>query len=162
MSNSVWAVEEGHYSNYHIVGLFSTRKKAQMVCDADAHGEDARVKEYELDPYLDKLHAGLRPFTITMAAMGDTENVFAASLDDSDSLYVVRRTGTEFMRMQYGCDVVSGTVWAKDEEHAAKIANEFRVRMIAEGQLALPATVKPARPPALPGQARPVGWGEPA
>ena len=49
----VYIVTRGEYSDYHIVGVYSTKEKAQEICDAistsGTYWDEPQVEEYEMD-----------------------------------------------------------------------------------------------------------------
>ena len=51
--DKVWIIEQGRYSDYGVVGIFSTEDKAKAVCDKINEGDcrdEASVAERTLDP----------------------------------------------------------------------------------------------------------------
>jgi hypothetical protein len=141
MKKSVWAIEQGTYSDYHVVGVFSSKANADLVAKAvngSDNGEEAKVSKWELDPAVSELNAGLSMFYVTMAKDGTTERVAAAGLVSyyiSGEMSVWKRSTAPAYKGTDTTDAVNCTVWAKDEKHAVKIANEFRTQMIALGKL---------------------------
>lgn len=49
----VYVLTQGEYSDYHIVGIYSTKEKAQELCDAICASytfwDKPQIEEYELD-----------------------------------------------------------------------------------------------------------------
>ena len=128
--SSVWVVEGGEYSDYHVIGIFSSKQNADRV--AAMHPKvsysETEVNEWDLDPCVDKVNKGLHVFDITMEPNGDTRKCEPDDWTDCTELYV-RGAGW------YGGPCVQGRVWAKDKKHAVKIANEFRAQAIANNLL---------------------------
>jgi hypothetical protein len=49
---SVWVIEQGEYSDYRVVGVYSTKENAEMVCaKINAHRgyDEASIAEWEMD-----------------------------------------------------------------------------------------------------------------
>jgi hypothetical protein len=125
---SVWAIEEGSYSDYHIAGVFSSRKNAEAMA---AFMSDANIVEWQIDPFIDKLNKGLVIYEIEMRYNGNVEELQRMERGSSyelDSLELGNR-------LHVFDNIIKGAVWARDEKHAVKIANEFRTRAIAEGKM---------------------------
>jgi hypothetical protein len=126
----VWAIEEGEYSDYHVVGVFSTRENAELILskyNASPY-HHAEISEWDLDPAIEQLNAGLSRFYVQILRDGTVREVRedfgieeweTINLDDS--------------RAQDGCKGYRIYVFAKDEQHAIKIANEKRLQYIANG-----------------------------
>ena len=129
--SSVWAIEEGRYSDYHVVGVFSTKENAERVL-AKLEYPHATISEWPLDPFVDELNAGLKQYRVTMLRDGTTEEV--VEIDYFYPCYVT----DSIRRSQSACHNAPDTLkcfpMARDEKHAVKIANETRTRFIAEGR----------------------------
>ncbi len=127
MSETVWVVEQGEYSDYHIVGVFSSSANAQQIADAvntTPYGDRATVAEWPLDPLVTQLQQGLLFYRVDMQRNGTVDGVELRGMDERD-------LAGEFE--VYG-NVLYATAWAKDEQHAIKITNEHRTRLIATGE----------------------------
>lgn len=137
--NKVWIIEQGCYSDYHVVGIFSTREKAQRVCDwvnAMEPYDRAEIAERALDPVVDELNAGLRQWRVHMLRDGSTEYI-----KQQDSTYGMEgacelwdRPNAPAHKGKNMPVVLTATVWATDADHAIKVVNERRVKMIASGE----------------------------
>jgi len=129
-----YVLTEGEYSDYHIIGVYSTRENAEAIKKWLLAGESENsyfaslvdIEEYELDPCLDAIRQGLTAYQVHMKWDGDTEGVYSA--DDCYSREEV--LGVELMAYPWG---IRGKVFARDEQHAVKIVNEKRAQMIAQG-----------------------------
>ena len=125
---TVWLVEQGEYSNYHVVGVFSTRINAEEVAhviNRHAHTYDtATVTERPLDPFMDEWRQGLSPYTVLMRLDGTV--VYCVQTDPDRVCDDRGICGGGFV----------ATVWARDNQHAIKIVNEHRARAIAENPVA--------------------------
>lgn len=146
--DTVWVVEEGSYSDYHVVGVFSTQENAQLVWDAIKACEHNYLNDgptrWALDPLVDQLRTGLRYYVVGMLRDGITEfcrlvDVFSdqkTQLPKPQVFTLIRRSewGVE-PRSQYypnsWPDYLDAHVWAKDAQGAIKATNEHRTMMIA-------------------------------
>ncbi len=135
---SVWVIEEGSYSDYSVVGVFSSKENAELVLES-LDSCDAAISEWELDPSVDNLRVGLSLFRVLMLRDGTTElcekkNLTGYDVGQKNIPHIWERTKAFHYKGKNIPDVLDTTVWAKDEKHAIKIANEQRTRMIAEGK----------------------------
>lgn len=125
---TVWVVEEGSYSDYRVVGVFSTKENAEKVASLIG----GSVGEWPLDPHMDEINQGRFPFRVMMEKSGDIVMV------EQESWYSFP-INTE-IRLEMGYKNIprriAGIVFATDETHAIKIINEHRARFIAEGRWA--------------------------
>lgn len=147
--DKIFVVEQGCYSDYRVVGVFTTRENAEriakMINEPDEDGyesmDEAEVNEWSLNPAIFELNEGLRIFNITMSMDGTTERVNAADMSGyymvtSARLRVWQRTKADAWKGKPIEDAVHGAVWAHDEKHAVKITNEFRAQAIERGDMA--------------------------
>ena len=123
--NTIWVVEKGSYSDYRVVGVFSSKENAQRV--ADYVGGD--VAEWPLDPWADELNQGRSAYYVSMYRDGDILTIYRDKdlyRHDSDRPILIHSART---KKTY----IAGHVFATDEQHAIKIVNEIRAQRIAEG-----------------------------
>jgi len=133
MMAKVFVVTSGCYSDYAIRNVFSTEQLAEdfmnMFSD-DGYPEWNDIEEWEVDALGNDMH-GKKAYRVRMNKKGVTVEV-----DIRDSAYGFEcRDGAE------GCATIidihnnmCADIAATDEEHAVKIANERRVRLIAENR----------------------------
>ena len=122
MPEQVFVVSDGEYSSYCILGIYSTRELAEHAKDLFCANNE--IETWELDA-LPAYPEGMRQFAVLMDESGDTRRV--------------RRLG---VHLDYGewttaasvSPLVEFYVWAQDEAHAVKIANERRTRLLATGE----------------------------
>lgn len=137
MNESVWVVEQGSYSDYHVVGVYSTQENAEMIAariNKNLGYDAATVDEWPLDPAVNELNRGLSGFRVTMLRDGSVHAVKPAErwegvvfTEEADlSAYPFAGSPGPFMLI--------ARVWARDEQHAVKIANERRIQMIAANE----------------------------
>ena len=123
---SVWVVEEGSYSDYHVVGVFSTEENANRI--AELTGGD--VDEWRIDPGIDELNQGREPYSVGMEKDGTvlyvSRNIWSYSLRIRGKPMVGRSSANPE-------GVIRGIIFSLSEEHAVKIMNEIRAQRIAEG-----------------------------
>lgn len=124
-----YIVTSGKYSDYKIDGVFSTRAKAQAFIDAFAKGEwqSMSIEEHALDPFAREIGRGWKPYFIRIDAEGNTSDCRV-----EDSTY-----GFEEGDNSIGFDIDGDMymhIFAKDEDHAGKIAGEKQFKCIAEGK----------------------------
>jgi hypothetical protein len=138
---SIWVVEQGAYSDYRVVGVFSSHENAQHVADAinkASSYNEATVAEWPLDPAVHELRQGFTPFLVVMREDGTAERCERQDVSGYElagSVEMWRRTQAPAYRGNPDKpDVLKALVWAKDGRHAVKIANEHRTRMIASGE----------------------------
>ncbi len=127
MAVSIWVVEQGQYSDYRVVGVFSTEANARAVASLVPASS---VAEWPLDPAVSELAQGHRPFDVWMLRDGTVEKC-----ELQTSLYDIATGETTLTRpTAHVAPRIYATVWAKDDVHAIKIINEARTRMIAENE----------------------------
>ena len=138
---SIWVIEKGSYSDYRVVGVYSTKEGAELVC-AKINGEEsyepAVVSAWPLDPGMEAINQGLEPFIVHMLRDGTTEKVW---MDENDFEYTLNDQPTIWRRSEAPAykgknipDCLTARVFAKDSQHAIKIVSEYRTRMIASGE----------------------------
>lgn len=124
----IYIVSTGDYSDYCIMGVYSTHDKA---IDAEAFyaGE---IQEFELDE-VPPHPKGLKYFRVEMPESGE----FRIRHIEGDGIESLIKTGY----MESGIGFFEPRppyyvlkVWAKDTQHAAKIANEKRSQIITSGE----------------------------
>src|SRR5690554_2354792 len=130
---SVWVIEQGSYSDYRVVGVFSSKKNAEIVCEAINEGkkwEEATIAEWPLDPAVDELNAGRTQWSVVMLKDGtvercDKQGIRSYNIGGEHHLW--ERTKALAYRGQKDIqDALTVTVWATDKKHAIKVANEIR------------------------------------
>lgn len=128
--SQVYLVTSGSYSDYHVVGVFSTKENAEAHVRAfsfhagRSYGDDyMRIEEHELDPMHEDVQAGMIPYFLRIEKNGDVTDchIQTGSFGFPDTECHPDVRGSLYTH-----------VLAKDEEHATKITNERRVRWLAE------------------------------
>jgi len=123
MSN-VYIVTSGEYSGYHIEAVFTDPVRANAFA-AERRDPDCRVEVYALDEAADPTAHGLSLFEVIMDRDGDGEVQAVAYAEGVrfPQASVVERQGAKRLYL---------LGLARDEQHAVKIANEARARLLAE------------------------------
>ena len=109
-----YVITSGEYSDYRIQAVFSTQELAQSAL---RHYNDAQIEEFSVDPDYPTRSDGL----IGYQCYGWSDmsiRPFPRSLEE------MSRQNTEKVRTLDGTDTQSIYVWAKDHDHAIKIASE--------------------------------------
>jgi len=121
---TIWLVSDGSYSDYHVLGIYSTHELA--VAAKEAHNAYNEIEEWELDQ-IPPGPPGLFYWHVAMDRAGNSTSAKRVSN--------VRATPFSCAWAPYrDNDRVSFFAWAADEQHAVKIANERRTALIASGQ----------------------------
>ena len=117
----LYVVTSGEYSDYKIESIFSTKEKAEKFCSL--FPEDAfqkpDIEEYELDEYSNK---DKKEFSVSMDIDGHIDRVFQINPGG------IAKESCVFHR-----DLLHSYCYADDTQHAIKITNERRVKLIALG-----------------------------
>lgn len=135
---SIWVIEQGSYSDYRVVGVFSSEKNAQTVLQhlKDEY-ESPSIAEWELDPGVEELNKGYTCWVGEMLKDGTVERCEPIELDYyrlCKSLYIWRRSEASAFKGRGLLDCLTGTVLAKDQKHAIKIFNEYRTQLLANNK----------------------------
>jgi hypothetical protein len=128
--NKAWLLTDGCYSDYRIVAVFTSIELAEAAKAAGV-GED--IEEHDLDPEFQSPPAGMKLWHVCLDQDGSLP-VF--SNGRTSRPYVgSSHIGTELQKAKCvgrtGGGWYAFNCWARDEEHAIKIANELRVQAIA-------------------------------
>lgn len=121
MTSIVWVVEKGAYSDYRVVGVFSTEANAQAV----AGKLGGSVSEWPLNPGIEKLYQGLTPWWVYITRKG---RVLGCEIHSD--LHPPRQPDSYVN----GAGHLYINMWATDRNHAIKIANEKRLQILALNQ----------------------------
>jgi len=117
----VYVITQGEYSDYHICAIFSDKKKAKEVVDFFNDGcELANIEEWLIDVVPPE---NRKRFCVFMGKNGDVEDISKDKLCDvADFKNKVsewwNKNGWTFR------------VWAKDKDHAIKIAGDWRRKLL--------------------------------
>ena len=121
--SKVYLVTDGDYSDYRVLGVYSSMEKAEHA--KLLYAADNDVEEYELDA-VPESPPGLLAYVVIMELSGDVSHMWQESVKGFKSRW---HPGDP-----YGSAPVAWfRIWARDEQHAVKIANEWRAQIIAMG-----------------------------
>jgi len=121
-------VTRGYYSDYRVCAVFSEKSLAEKYIKqfkSSITFEELRIEKYCLNPYKYELNKDYKPFFLRMTKAGN-----CTEINVKDSSY-----GFEDENIDFGRDVDNNmciSIFAKDEKHAIKIANEKRVQLIQQ------------------------------
>lgn len=126
---AVFLVTRGDYSDYRVCAVFTEKALAEKYIDSFKGNsyEEFRIENYTLNPYQYELKNDYKPFFLRMTKEGN-----CTEINVKDSSY-----GFEDEDIDVGFDIHKNmyiSIFAKDETHAIKIANEKRVQLIAENR----------------------------
>jgi hypothetical protein len=122
---SIYMLSAGDYSDYHVIGLFSSVEKAEEV--QKLTGGD--IEEWPQDPWGEQLNQGLSPFQVFMTKEGVAEYVDLREPFDTPNDFITKAY-TRNSGQRVSAKLIS-SVWAEDEAHAVKIVNEKRLQLLA-------------------------------
>ncbi len=114
----VYIVSDGSYSDYHILGIYDTAEKAASA--REIYNADNDVQEMELN-FVPESPPGLVSWHVNIQKDGCTAKACRRGpLDpgEGEPLFDVNQ-------------IMTIAVWAKDETHAIKVANEKRIQALA-------------------------------
>lgn len=137
MSERIWVIEQGIYSDYRVVGVYTSKENAEIVCDALNKGESyeqATIAEWPLNPGAAELNQGLSTWLVHMRRDGFVELCDPRGLDSYDIShddYIWKKPKTPAVAGSNARDVLVSIVFASDAQHAIKSVNERRLQMIA-------------------------------
>lgn len=127
-------VTSGCYSDYSIRAVFSTKERAQAFIDElkekyDYRARDADIEEWEIDEETPSDH-GLKRIHVLLKENGDTYRVEESQEIAWWQWYISYSTFGTVSETLF-----SGTVFARDNDHAIKMARDTRAASIAAGDL---------------------------
>lgn len=114
--------------NESICGVYSTREKAERASEI----YDAHIREWELD-VLPDIPEGMKSWIVWMHMDGDAEEAYTVQYHDGLDHEDVRLSAIRWPGEKGGVRL-RACMFARDKEHAIKIANERRIAVIASGQ----------------------------
>ena len=124
----VYVVTSGEYSDFRIEGIFTTRKKAILAKALIIDSND--VEERVLDEATPPIGRGLDLFTVRIKKDG-IHKVFKEGYITGD--YISKANNKKCIPFNWDKSMMECYIWARDEQHARKIANERRAMILASG-----------------------------
>ncbi len=121
----VYVVTSGEYSEYGIEAIFDDEDLAKkfMAMFEKKEYDNMKIEEHILNPFKREIAAGFKAYEVIMKKSGDVVDIKLVS--DLSETY------TPFLDFHYN---LCCTCFAKDEQHAIKIANEKCGQLIAMNQ----------------------------
>lgn len=117
----LFVVTSGEYSDFKISGIYSSKEKAEWARKLFA--TENQIEEWELDSI--PIHpSGMILFKVRMDKNGTVRDCYIVDASDKWNQWF---PAAEVMAVDF-------IVWARDIEHAIKIANEKRTQLIASGE----------------------------
>lgn len=132
----IWVIEDGKYSDYGVLGVFSTEQHAQLA----RQRVGGTIAKWPLDPRVHEMRQGYKQYRVQMLRNGDVtqckEKCQIKDLDVRNDISILEYSRSRYYEQHPPVppDCMDATVWAKDETHAIKIVNEYRTQWIAEGR----------------------------
>jgi hypothetical protein len=134
----LYLVWDGSYSDTELLGIYSTMEKAREAHEQFAADND--IEEREMDVMPDH-PPGLTFWDVCMKKDGSLwhgrfsyATPSRAPADDAGESYLPQYDWTIDVAFPRKTDYVTFYVWARDSEHALKIANERRIQLIATNE----------------------------
>lgn len=122
---TAYVVTQGEYSEYRILGVYTTEELASRVAGL----REGRVEAFELDQTIDA-PAGMYYYYVRMGFDGENAR---ASISDPISEFSGVGQNTEPRYTMFGG--ISRHCWASSAEHAIKMLNDKRIQMMASGEI---------------------------
>ena len=125
----VYIVTSGDYSDYGIDAVFTNKKTAEVFA-GKINGE---VEIWETSPsnLIDKLTHN-KIFCVRMNKEGNTDLVMEEDFGSYEIKNAIEKKTEIFKAVDGYCMITY--MFAKDEKHAVKIANERRIQLIANNE----------------------------
>ena len=136
---TIYAVSSGSYSDYRVCALFSTKALAEKYMEANVDSWDSYndIEEYQLDPDKDELVGGYVYWKVEMLVSGDRAKAERSAKQEWNHDQMIGDTfnGGKRIPLDKEKRVWFSYCYAKDEQHAIKIANERRIQYLATENL---------------------------
>jgi Fe2+ or Zn2+ uptake regulation protein len=110
---NIYVLTEGSYSDYHIVGVYSTKELAE---EAQSLYKDSQIEEYDLDN-IPEHPPGMSAWFVKISD-GKLDDIHASQVSPFDQT-VPRENEYKYPN---GRTTYTVYCWAVDKEHAEKIA----------------------------------------
>jgi hypothetical protein len=142
---TIYAVSSGSYSDYSVCGVFSSKENAEIFMRSIPDKKYNDIEEYTLDPIAPEARAGMVAYRVVMRRDGQTveaEPYWQAPspgeiewrtrrFDHEWDMVQMRTIKAEWVDLPKGEWEFATSMWARDADHAIKIANERRIQKIA-------------------------------
>ena len=140
---TLYVVTQGEYSDYHIVGIYSDRETAEKIRKyKSVHDDMCEIEEYELNPNLPKDVDEVKEYWRVRYSKPD--HFAPTKLISSEGIrwqvwmeFYMEQDNKPDVYYEFAKDYRWGEVYilksiAKDRDHAIKIAQDIRAKVIAE------------------------------
>jgi hypothetical protein len=124
----IWVVTSGRYSGYGIVGLCSTKEKADRLRETVHDGNEPFLMEVDELEHI--VPVGFSGWRVDMARDGEVRNTEAWAIQVENQLGAFPY-GEQCKEPSNVDNCYSFVVVAKDKQGAVKVANEKRAQLIA-------------------------------
>jgi len=140
---TLYVVTQGEYSDYHIVGIYSDRETAEKIRKyKSVHDDMCEIEEYELNPNLPKDVDEVKEYW--RVSYNKPDFFDRSKLISSEGIrwhvwteFYMKQDNKPDIEYKFSKDYRWGEVYvlksiAKDADHAIKIAQDIRAKVIAE------------------------------
>lgn len=121
---TIYVVTSGSYSDYGINAVFDDKELAEKF--VKLHGSNYDIEEYECNKHKDMLLKNMFPHYVQMQENGDVIQCGCYDFDD----FKVKINFKEYYKTPLQ-KIMVVLCYARDKEHAIKIASEKRMQVIA-------------------------------
>ena len=134
---NIYIVTDGIYSDYGIVAVYERKEDAEYCVEhwlGGANRGGPRIETHKTNPNVADMVPGRNPYDVAMFRNGDTQRVRLADTSgwrQQEDHIVGGAIDGEWSHLSHE-PLAYMQMFATDEHHAVKIANERRVRWIAE------------------------------
>ena len=132
----VYIITAGSYSDYRIVGVFDDKELAKKFIELYDPSHYWGIEDWELNPHAFELQNGYKAYELKMDKDGNSSDISQLGEEGYEKDMPIYRFGAGYL-LWHKC-------FAKDENHAIKITNELRTRLIAENKWPEPIKNKPS------------------
>ena len=122
----IWVIERGEYSDYHVVGVFSTKENAELFRSRmkDDYSTPT-ITEWEMDPGIEHINAGRNLYSVAFTGheLAPTIKIMHAGSADPGEYH-----GRDWKSNPWH----SYYLWSDSADHAIKIASERLYQHLAK------------------------------
>jgi hypothetical protein len=119
MNNKIYVVTCGWYSDFKNVAVFDNKEAAEAFRDSFIANEEVSIQEWKINH--NDFQKGLCAFKVLFVAT-------TSDIQKVEQVFNIESFGHRNIEMYYGD--LRTYVWARDKEHATKIATERRAQYI--------------------------------
>jgi hypothetical protein len=128
---TIYLLTAGCYSDFGVICAFTNKDDAKAALEA---GLGDNIDECTIDPERETTPAGVKAYRVSMRFDGDKASARQADpYKNKDGKHVLDWPPAAVC--DGGGESITFRCWARDEQHAIKICNELRARLIAEDRL---------------------------